>query len=45
MRLGDHRAERRAAEREVHLVADLLQAVLDDGERDGIDRGHDAVRP
>ena len=35
--LGDHRREGRAQEGQVHLVADLLQAVLDDGEGDGID--------
>ena len=38
--LGNHRAERGAAEREVHLVAHLLQPVLDDGEADGIERAH-----
>jgi hypothetical protein len=39
-RLGDHRREGRAHEREVHLVADLLQAVLDDGQRDRIELAH-----
>ena len=37
-RLGDHRAEGAADEREVHLVADLHQAVLQDRERDGVER-------
>ena len=37
-RLGDHRAERRAHERQVHLVADLLQAVLQHREGDGVER-------
>ena len=36
-RLRDHGREGCAAEGEVHLVADLLQAVLDHGKRDGID--------
>ena len=36
-RLGDHRAERAAHEGEVHLVADLLQAVLKHAERDRVD--------
>ena len=35
--LGDHRPEGRAHEREVHLVADLLQAGLDDRERERVD--------
>ena len=35
-RLRDHRAERAAHEREVHLVADLHQAVLQDREGDGV---------
>ena len=37
--LGDHRREGRAHEGEVHLVADLDQAVLDDGQGDGIEVG------
>ena len=37
-RLGDHRAEGAAHERQVHLVADLHQAVLQDREGDGINR-------
>ena len=41
-RLGDHRAEGAAHERQVHLVADLHQAVLQDGQGDGVDR-HAAV--
>ena len=36
-RLGDHRAERGADERQVHLVAHLLQAVLDHREGDRIE--------
>ena len=38
--LGDHRREGGAHEGEVHLVADLDQAVLDDGQGDGIEVGH-----
>ena len=38
-RLRDHRAERRAHEGQVHLVAHLLQAVLDDREGDRIEAG------
>ena len=40
-RFRDHRAERGAHEREVHLVADLLQAVLDHREGDRVERGVD----
>ncbi len=35
--LGDHRREGGAGKGEVHLVADLLQAGLDDGEGDGVE--------
>ena len=37
--LRDDGRERRAREGDVHLVADLPQARLDDGEREGIDGG------
>jgi hypothetical protein len=40
--LGDHRGEGRAREREVHLVADLLQAGLDHRKGEGIDARHAA---
>ena len=36
-RLGNHRRERRAHERQIHLVADLVEAVLDHGEGDGVE--------
>jgi hypothetical protein len=39
VRLGDHGAEGGAGERQVHLVADLDEAVADDGEGDGVE-GH-----
>lgn len=35
--LGDDRTESGAHEGKVHLVADLLQTVLNDGKRDGIE--------
>ncbi len=38
-RFGDHRRERGAHEGQVHLIADLLQPVLDHHQRDGIDVG------
>ena len=38
--LRDHRREGRAHEGEIHLVADLDQAVLDDGQGDGIEVRH-----
>ncbi len=38
-RLGDHRAEGGAHEGEVHLVANLLQPVLDHGEGNGVEGG------
>ena len=44
-RLRDHRAERGAAEREVHLVADLHQAALDHREGDGVERLHRRFSP
>ena len=40
--LGDHRREGGAGEGEVHLVADLLQAGLDDAEGDRVE-GHGAA--
>src|SRR5262249_4320674 len=40
--LGDHRRERGALEREVHLARDLLESVLHDDQRDGIDGAHAA---
>ena len=42
-RLRDHRAERRAHEREIHLVAHLLQAALDHRQRDRVDPGDGCV--
>ncbi len=41
--LGDDRREGRAREGDVHLVADLLQAGLDDGEGQGVDGGGRSV--
>ena len=41
--LGDHRREGGAGEGEVHLVADLLQAGLDDAEGDGVEGHRGAV--
>ena len=38
--LGDNRREGGAHKGKIHLVADLDQAVLDDGQRDGIEVGH-----
>ena len=38
--LGDDRREGRALERQIHLAGHLLQAVLHDDQRDGIDHAH-----
>ena len=43
--LGDDRREGGAREGEVHLVADLLQAGLDDRKGDGVERAHGALPP
>ncbi|OIQ65080.1 hypothetical protein GALL_533630 [mine drainage metagenome] len=39
VRLGNHRREGRARKRQVHLVADLLQPGLNDGQRNRINHG------
>ena len=38
--LGNHRRESRPDKRQVHFVTDLDQAVLDDGQGNGIEVGH-----
>ena len=41
-RLGDDRVEGRAEQRRVHLVGDLFEPALQDGQSDRIDAGHAA---
>jgi hypothetical protein len=43
VRLCDHGREGRAGEAEVHLVANLLQARLNDRKGDGVDTAHSAA--